>query len=176
LQKEHKKIRSPDIDSIKDITGLTIPTAVAVVRYTAKIKTEAIMRFGFYTVIKFVKKLLKKSIQSKAEEEIIALKGSVMRMKRETEKSIILHFKDYKENIKFQYIFKLVEAVSNSHYQALLDRFQVYVTDLSGLVDLISDRRIDKEKASQTLKEMEQTSKGIRERINAVREKVESIM
>ena len=143
-------------------------------RYTAKIKTEAVMRLGFYTVVKVFKRLLKKPIGSHNEEAVLALKDGVLRMKRETEKSILFHFKDYRENLKFQYIFKLVEAVSNSHHQALLDRFRAYVADLSDIVGLISNKRIDKEQAFEILKEMEMTSKKINNRISKVRQEIES--
>lgn len=174
LPKEHAKIQSPDIDAIKDIAGLILPSAAASVNYTAKIKTEAIMRLGFFSIIKFAKKILKKPIQSKNEEELLAFQGGVLRMKRETERSVVLHFKDYKENIKFQYIFKLVEAVSKSHYQTLLDRFQAYATDLSAMVELVSEKRIDKERAAQILKEMEKTSKRNNEKINDIRKTLRS--
>jgi hypothetical protein len=95
-------------------------------------------------------------------------------MKRETERSVILHFKDYKENIKFQYIFKLVEAVSKSHYQALLDSFQAYATDLSAMITLVSEKSVDKERAAQILKEMEKTSKWINGKIIGIRNTLES--
>ncbi len=171
--KSLKRIALPDFDSIKDMTGLAFPPAVASMRYTAKIKTEAVMRLGFYTVVKFFKKLLKKPIQIKNEQEVLALKDGVLRMKRETEKSIVYHFKDYQENIKFQYIYKLIEAASNSLYEALTDRFRAYVADLSNIVGLINSKLIDKQQASEILKEMEQTSIEIDGRINIIREKIE---
>jgi len=174
-RKSLKRIALPDFDSIKDITGLALPPAVASIRYTAKMKTEAVMRLGFYTVVKFFKKLLKKPIQSKNEQEVLALKDGILRMKRETEKSVVYHFKDYQENIKFQYIYKLIEAASNSLYETLTDRFRAYVADLSNIVELINNKLIDKEQASEILKEMEQTSMGIDERINIIREKIELI-
>ena len=172
-RKSLKRIALPDFDSIKDITGLALPPAVASMRYTVKMKTEAVMRLGFYTVVKFLKKLLKKPIQIKNEQEVLALKDGVLRMKRETEKSVAYHFKDYQENIKFQYIYKLIEAASNSLYETLTDRFRAYVADLSNIVELINNNLVDKQQASEILKEMEQTSIGIDGRINIIREKIE---
>ncbi|MEA1947636.1 MAG: dynamin family protein, partial [Thermodesulfobacteriota bacterium] len=174
-RKNHETIGLPDIDSIKNITGLALPPAVASMNYTAKIKAEAVIRLGFYTVLKFFKKILKKPLQSKNEQEVLALKDGILRMKRETEKSVIFHFKDYQENIKFQYIYKLIEAASNCLYETLIDRFQVYVTDLSDVVERIDNKLVDKQRASEILKEMEQTSMGIDGRINIIREKIESI-
>jgi len=173
-QNNQKRIELADIGAIKDITGLAFPPAVASMRYTAKMKSDAVIRLGFYTVIKILKRLFKKPIQSKNEDEIRALRGGVLRVKRETERSIVFHFKDYQENIKFQYINKLVEAVSKSLYESLLDRFQAYVTDLSNIVELINNKLIDKKQATEILKEMEQSSREIGDRINIIREKIES--
>jgi len=147
----------------------------AYMRYTAKIKTEATMRLGLYKVVKIFKKLLKKPIQGKNEGEILALKDGVLRMKREMEKSVISHLKDYQENIKFQYIYKLVEAESNSLYESLLDRFQVYGADLSSIVDLINNKVIDREQTSEMMKAMAFNCSEMGEKINDLREKIETI-
>jgi GTPase SAR1 family protein len=173
-RKNQENIGLPDMDSIKSITGLALPPAVASMNYTAKIKTEAVIRLGFYTVLKFFKKILKKPLQTKNEQEMMALKDGVLRMKRETEKSVGFHFKDYQENIKFQYIYKLIEAASNRLYETLVDRFQIYGTDLSDIVERINNKLINKKQASEILKNMEQTSMEIDGRINIIREKVAS--
>jgi len=119
---------------------------------------------------------MQKPLKSKNEQELFALQDGVLKMKRETERSIVFHFKDYRENLKFQYIFRLVEAMSNSLYEALLDRFQIYVTDFSSMIELIKDERTDKEEAVGILKEMEASSREIINRIELVREKVEAIV
>lgn len=174
LQGEQQRVRIPEIDSIKNIAGLALPSAAMSMRYTARMKTETFMRLGFYSGLTILKRILRKPAERKNEEEIRALKGVVLRMKRETEKALVFHFKDYKENIKFQYIFKLVEAVSNSLYEELLDRFQSYAMNLSNIIEQINDKRIDKERASVILQEMEQMSKGINNRIGMMREKIDS--
>lgn len=171
-----KRIDLPDIGSIKSITGLTLPPAVAHMRYTAKIKTEATMRLGFYKIANLFKRLLKKPIQRKSEGEVLALKDGVLRLKRETERSVIFHFKDYQENIKFQYMYKLVEAVSNSLYESLLDRFHIYASDLSNIVEHINNNMIDKEQTSEMLKKMGHACSAMDEKINGIREKIESIV
>lgn len=113
---------------------------------------------------------------NKNEESLRALKDGVSRMKRETEKSVISNFEDYKENIKFQYIFKLIEAVSISFCEAFLEGFQVYNTDLSKLVELTEQKRIDKQQLSALLKEMEQIAANVLDRINFLRKKIEQTL
>ena len=94
------------------------------------------------------------------------------RIKRETEKSILFHLKDYRENIKFQYLLKLADSVSGALYESLLDRFQGYVTNLTRSVERIQDRRGDKEDATELLEEMGLASKEIQDRINKAKENI----
>ena len=146
-----QEINYPALDAVKAIAALSFPPAAASMQYSARIRTEAIMRLGFYSLTKLVKKMLKKPIEQKNEEEIQALKHGVKQMKRETERSIVSHFKDYKENIKFQYLFRLVDAISENIHQTLLERFKGYDTDLSKIVELMNTDRIDKEEVIESL-------------------------
>jgi GTPase SAR1 family protein len=172
LMESRQKVELPDIDFIKGAVALALPPLAANMRYSAKIRTEAIMRLGFYAAVKMLKKILKKPIQIKNEEEIQALKDGVNRMKRETERSVIFLFKDYKENIKFQYFFKIADAASSRLIETLLDRFQAYGTDFSTIEGIIKQEQIDKERTSQILKEMELTAGSINERVDAIKEKI----
>jgi GTPase SAR1 family protein len=170
-----KRIDLPDIGAIKAATGLTLPPAVAHMRYTAKMKTEATMRFGLYRVVNIFKKILKKPIQTNNEGEILALKDGVLYMKRETKKSVLSHFKDYQENMKFQYIYKLVDALSNSLYESLLDRFEIYASDLSNLVEQINNKMIDREQVTESLKMLALSCSETGEKINDIRKKIEAM-
>jgi GTPase SAR1 family protein len=171
-QENYDESKMPDIEAIKGSKGLNLPPTAEIMRYTAVIRTEAIMRLGFYNVAGFIKKLLKKPATQEKEEEFLALKDAVLRIKRETEKSMAFHFKSYKENVKFQYVFKLVEAVSNSYYEVLLDRFQAYFADLSRIGKLVEEKKIDKKQVSETLNEMEITFNNINGRVNQFQENI----
>jgi GTPase SAR1 family protein len=165
-------LTSSNMESIKSILGLALPSMVVSMQYAAKIKTEAVMRLGFYTITKLFKKFLGKPVLIRNEETILALEAGMKRMKRETEASVFYHFKNYKENIKFQYIFKLIDAVSNSLFEALFDRFQAYITDLSKASEFLSNKRIDKQRASEMFEEMKMTTADIHARIVEMKEKL----
>jgi hypothetical protein len=120
----------------------------------------------------FFRKIFKRPPKDRNLQAFEALKTGVARMKRETEKSVAGHFMDYRENIKFQYVFKLVDTVSNAAYDALLDRFQAYVTDLSKLVDGIEEHREDKDDAKRLLGELERASASLQGKIEEAREKI----
>ena len=127
----------PGLEVIRQTSRLQLPPASAAMRYSAKVKTEAIMRLGAYKFLRGVRRLLRKPVAAGPGDEIRALENGVERMKRETERSLLFHFKDYRENIKFGYIFKMVESASVQITDGLLARFETYENDLAQMVDLI---------------------------------------
>ena len=165
----------PDLEAIRKLAGLALPPATATMRYSAQIKTEAVMRFGFYKVVNLVKKALKKSIDKVHGEQFLALASGVKRMKRETERSIIFHLKDYKENIKFQYMHKLADATAAALYSQVQERFQHHGADLSRLVALMGEQRLDKEKVSASLAHMKDVSRSLHEKIATLRKDIEAL-
>jgi hypothetical protein len=166
------QIKLQDMDAIKTMAGLSLPPAAAVMHYTARIRTEATLRFGFYAMAKILKRLLKKPIQDSREEAILALRDGIARMKKETEKSVISHFKDYKENLKFQYLFRLVDAVSSALYEILNDQFRASDTDLSNMVERVSNRQIDRNQIASILKSMGETTHHVEGMIQDLRAKI----
>ncbi len=165
LHDQSGPLEFPDLESIKNLSDLDFPPARASLTYSTRIKSEAVMRLGYHRFTGFVRKLFKRPQKDKTLQAFEALEGGVTRLKRETEKSIEYHFKDYRENIKFQYVFKLVDAVSNALYEALRNRFQAYVTDLSRLVGGIEEHREDKDCAKVMLGELEKAALGLHEKI-----------
>jgi len=104
----------------------------------------------------------------------VALKGGVQQMKRETLKSLGANLNDYRENLKFGYFSKLVDVTARGLAETLLERFQVYFSDLSTIVGRISDKKVDKEQASKILKEMKYKSYELKEGIVKLKEKLEN--
>lgn len=153
--RERQTITLPDMETIRNQAGLALPPAGAQMRYSAKIRTEAVMRLGVYTVVKVVKKLFKKPLRNEREESLLALRDGFQRVKRETERSILFHFKDYKENIKFQFLLPLIDATSGHLQEALSDRFQAYATDSSSMVNLVHKEQNEKQHALDILSGLE---------------------
>lgn len=174
-QEEHTEIKLPDPDTIRTGTGLALPPLVAAMRYSARIKAEAVMRLGAYSFMGFFRKLLKQPAPNHRGQAIRALKDSSRRMKLETRRSILFHFKDYRENMKFQYILKLLDAAAGELYDSLFDRFQVYAADLSRTVELMGRKKIDRHQASELLAEMQKDVDGIKARIDQARKKMEQM-
>ncbi|MDJ0991759.1 MAG: dynamin family protein [Desulfobacterales bacterium] len=146
--------RLPGLEVIRQTSRLQLPPANAAMRYSAKVKTEAIMRLGAYKFLRGFRKLLRKPADSGQGEEMRALQDGVERMKRETERSLLFHFKDYRENIKFGYIFKMVESASVQITDGLLERFEIYESDLAQMVALIDESQAVKTEQEASFREI----------------------
>ncbi len=152
------EIRAKDLAVIKKHHTLKLPPADFIMNYTSKIKTEAVMRMGVYSLGRMIKQIFKKTSPNDRTGEIRALKHGIARLKADTEKTVVFHFKSYRENIKFQYIFKLAEAVSDSFYREIIDRFRIYNADIALLRDAVSEKRIDKGQLSELLNKTKQVA------------------
>ena len=146
---------------------------VAALQYSAKVRTEAVMRLGFYRALKNVKTLFKKKSEPKGKQKQKALDTAARRIKRDTEKSVVFNLKDYRENLKFRFLFKLIDATSEGFAQAVLDRFQAHFSDLAANFEGISTNQKDKNRAEKVLDDMDQTCQELNERVNAVRQEIE---
>lgn len=159
----------PDLENVKQGVGLSLPPAAATMRYSANIKTDAVIHWGFYALTRVVRKILRKPMGIKGDEELRALKDGIRRMKRETERSILEHFKDYQENIKFQYMLRLVDAAGARLYEGLTECFRIYVSDLKELVDSMGTERSDRERLGASLGDVEAALEAMQPRIEALR-------
>ena len=167
-------IHIPELDAVKSRSRLRLPPVGITLQYSARIKTEAIVKLGCYTLVTLVKRLLKKSTENRQEDEIHALKDGMDRMKRETERSIISHFKDYRENLKFQYIFKLADAAFQSLLECLMERFDTYSTDIARIMQWADGHQTDKGQVSRTLNGMRLKSREIAQQIKNIRDQMDA--
>ena len=168
------RIRPPEMEAIIKTSGLRPPALVTATHYSARIKAEAIVRLGYYKAIRKSKAIFKKSTEHPGDVKIKAMEDALQRMKRETARSVVFHLKDYRENLKFRYFFKLVEAASESFAQTVLERFQAYFSDFAATIDRIGTSQSDKEKARQIFDDMERTSRELRDKISRIREAIET--
>lgn len=158
-----------DINSLKQITGIKLPSSTTALQYTAKLKTEAVMRLGLYSTITLVKKVFKKPPKEDREEQLHALKDGFMLIKRETENSITFHFENYRENFKFQYAAKLLDAASAQLHQLLMERFQSFETNINSLEKIVQKKGDDREDMISLLSTVSKETDHIRKGINKCR-------
>ena len=144
-QRPFRPVRSPDMGMVKGDASLSIPPLVTTLRYSGRIKTEAILRLGIYNTLRAMRKLLRKRTGGELESAMRSLDDSVRRIKEQLRESIAAHLLDYKENLKYQYFFKLVDAVSDSLYEALVDRMRAFTGSLSDMSGLIENQHTDRD-------------------------------
>ncbi len=143
--------RAPvSLDTVKKTYGIQIPDAAATLAYSSGIKTEAFMKLGFYRFFYGMKKLAKRG-GNDPHADVSALKSGVAKMKRETETTIVFHFKNYRENLKFQYLFRLIDSIAAEMNDWLVNRFQTYTTDLARIDEMTNRNQADKEKALESI-------------------------
>ena len=162
-----------DMEDLRKRAGLNVPPLISPLRYTARVRAEAVMRLGFYNFVKIIKKLFRRQIQNKNEVGILALKDGVKRIKQETERSTIFHLGDYKENLKFQYLFKFADMVSSDLSDKLFDRFRVFTTDISEMEGLIDRDQTDKEKILEVLSSVEKGSRRVLDHVTRLKAEME---
>jgi hypothetical protein len=158
-----------DMDSLKRITGLSLPSSTAALQYTAKVKTEAVVRLGLYSTINLVKKVFKKPPQAEKEEQMHALADGFKLIKRETENSIVFHFENYRENFKFQYVNRLLEAAAAQLNQLLMERFQSFDTNISALETMVHKEGKEREEMIMFFDRISRDIQSIRDSINKCR-------
>jgi GTPase SAR1 family protein len=161
----------PSVESLLRSSGLSLPPLSTTIGYTARIRTEAILRRGFYRAVSGFKRALKKPVTS-GEEDLRALQEGMLRIKRETQQSLVFHLKDYQENLKFKYLFSLTEAVVRRLSQAVTEQLQVYSADFGALADRLSTRRGDKERAATVLADMAARCQKIAEDLDRLKQTV----
>jgi GTPase SAR1 family protein len=161
----------PSVETLLRSSGIRLPSLSATIGYTAKIRTEAILKRGFYRVLTGFKKILKKPVTS-GEEDVRALKEGMARIKRETQQALVFHLKDYQENLKFKYLFSLAETVTQRLSQAVTEQLQAYSADFGALADRLNSSQGDKERAAAVLADMNARCRRIEEDLGRLKQDV----
>jgi GTPase SAR1 family protein len=162
----------PDVPMVKHQRGISYPPAVLALQYSMGIKTDAVFHFGYYSTLTFLRRIIRRPPANELEKGMKALERGLRRIRQEMERTILSHFLDYKENIKFQYIIKLADALSDMIRETLLNRFQSHVDSLVQMVSLIDSRQLDEAQASNMLADMMRKTQGIESGLDHIRQQI----
>lgn len=166
-------LRVPDLDAVKSGIALRLPSMAISLQYSARIRSEAVARLGCYTLRSWIVRLFKKTLPNRKEDEVHALKDGMARIKQETERSIVSHFTDYRENLKFQYLFKLADAAFAALLACLMDRFDAYSMDVTRLSLEADGHQNNKDRMSQSLNDLRSKACDIAGQLAGIREEME---
>jgi GTPase SAR1 family protein len=159
------KMEAVDMETIKTNDLLHIPSLLTSMNYSTRIRTEALVNLGALGFVRWLKKIFKKPVTNK-EYKIKALRRSIRPMKREILHSIHDHFQDVQENLKYQYLFKLINSATQELYEKMMDRFQVLTTDLSEMVTLVGRGKDERDEAVKLLQNLEKASSALIDQIS----------
>jgi hypothetical protein len=123
-------------------------------------------------VIKQLRRLIRRAADDSNANTAAALSDAVKRMKKETRESLVFHFKNYRENLKFQYIFLLADAVSETILNAMTARFHDYTQDLSRLTGSMVKNQVDKDRIFAALKTLSENADAVSDRVNQFRDRL----
>lgn len=165
-----------ELGALKQDLGLSLPQAAATMHYSAHIKTDAVVRFGFYALVGALRRLLNRSGNGEKIQELQALKDSIRKMKKELVRSITSHFKDYKENLKFQYFELLARTAGNRLHSTLTEHFSVYLGDVDDLAAAVESRRSDKVEVDRELDAIHASAVDLRGALAHMRATIQSMM
>jgi GTPase SAR1 family protein len=158
----------PGVASLLRSSGVSHPPLASAINYTARLRTEAVLRRGFYRVLSGFKKALKRPVQA-GEEDERALREGLARIRRETLQSLIFELKDYRENIKFKYFFMQIELAAGRLSQVVAEHLQAYAADFGALAQGVSARQEDKAQAVAVLAGMSHECRRIQEAIDRLK-------
>jgi hypothetical protein len=165
----------PGLDAVKQIAEVHLEPASANLRFSARIRTEALFKWGFYAAVRLARRVFQKGRPQMGDDKLMALRDGVWRMKQETEEAVRFHFKSYRENIKFQYLFKLVDTSAEVLYTVLVERFEVFNGNFEAMAAQIDRRAQDDVSTLESLGRMQTTVEDIGLSLNALRSQLQRL-
>ena len=163
-----------DMDILKQRAGLSLPSTTAVLQYSTKVRTEAVMRLGYYSVRQLIKKAMKKDVEKVNQQQMLALSDGLKLIKKDTEESMIFHFENYRENFKFQYVAKLINAATEYLHRLLTEKFQSCNADIKALEKIAEKQGSEREQMLDFLIRASAESRRIQAALTGVRKRLAS--
>jgi len=158
----------PDLAFIKATGKIVLPSAVVSMDFSSRIRAEAFMHLGFYSLRRVMKKILKKN-ERDGNEWRLALKKAVRQIAKEAEKSVVSCFINYAENLKFQYFFRLIDLINENYYDILCRQLSAKITEYPHSTALIEGHQSLKDKAVKGLEEVKKAAEQIGLRIEGIK-------
>jgi GTPase SAR1 family protein len=159
----------PGVESLLRGSGLEQPPLSGSLNYSARIRTEGVLRLGLYRLLTGVKKAMKKRVVS-GEDALRAMKQVMNRIKRETRQSLVFNLTDYQENLKFGYLYRMADTVARRLSEAVSEQLRAYAADFGVLAGKLNAKREDKQRAVAVLAEMETRCRELGERIEQLQQ------
>jgi hypothetical protein len=93
-------------------------------------------------------------------------------MKQEALESFEFLLTDYRENLKFNYLFRLVDATAASYAEIVLSRFQAHFSDLTSIQNSLNDTRTDKRETRNRLLDLQKSAQSLSDQLAVLRREI----
>lgn len=140
-----------NLEHVKKDHNIKPPSIVAALEYNILLTPETIMRFGIYRFFTLIRKVFKKRPEDPANEKIKALEDGLLRIKRQGFDSLMFNLTNYKENLKYQYAFLIIDACKNYIVDSVDEQLKNGLERFLNIEEEIKKEQFDKE---STLKEL----------------------
>jgi hypothetical protein len=158
-----------DVEQVKRESALAVPPLASSIQYAVSVRTEAVMRNGLHSMVRGIKGLLKLSAKSPEQARRDTLSVAVSRMKKQMEESLMEKFLDYRENLKYQYVFKLMDRLADSLWASLFERFKLFTQGSAQTFGLIEQKAEQKQNALKQMDAMQDKLTGLMEQLEDLR-------
>ncbi|SLM32972.1 putative GTPase family protein [Desulfamplus magnetovallimortis] len=136
--KSAKAVPYVDLNAARRILGLQFPKVSFNAGYSAKIKADAVARFGFYTLMEAFGKILNMLARPARAS---TLKETSKKIRKELLGSINNYFKVYGDKVENEYFAPLILAVARDFRDKLMEMFQMSKFEGEQLETIINESR-----------------------------------
>jgi len=155
-----------DLNNIKKIIGLDLPSQIISTQYTAKMKASAMTGFGVQTFVRIVSSVFN---SRKGFSFSPGLEAAAVRIKKQVLNNISQQLEAYQSGLKKNYFSPLIEAVKRDFNEKLCERFEVYDTVANQFEETAALKQSEKEKQRQKIKAAKKQIQGIVYRLKTSR-------
>jgi len=157
-----------DMEKVKRDHGVRPPALRTSLRYSTRIRTESLFRLGTYRAFQGLLRLMSKGGDTRDRATPRAMADAVNRMKKEILRSLGEQLLDFKENLKFQYLFPLLDMAAQDLVRQLEERFVAYTEGMDQSFSLLNAKDRDREEAARLLEGMEWDLREMRRKLDQV--------
>ncbi len=151
-----------DLNNVKQIYKVSSPSVKSALEYSKTLGTETVVRFGIYRLLNFLSGIIKKKKKADStKERIMALEKGLRKIKKQSMDSILFAFLNYKENLKYQYAFVLIDACEKYLIERIKEFLKKEAEEFSKVEERIKKESFDRESVLEELDKIEKKLKDL---------------
>ena len=149
---------SVDIDNIKKILGLQLPSRIFEASYSTRVKTSVFTDFGLHTMSTLVSSLFSRKADFSFSP---GLKTAARKIKTENQKIITDQFEQFHINLKVGYFLPLIDAATRDFKEKIKERFNRYQFFKEEMAHLFSLKIAEKKEQKKKIQDIKHKIRGL---------------